>query len=114
MARRKHAKKRHHTRRRKHAMHGIGGTIASAAYLVGGGVIAQFVGNMINKDWGRSYFVPNTFNSTTSVGLTKTGNLGGVATGDPIYTFKTPTTTPYVVDQFASRFQAQFGLRYSF
>ena len=72
------------------------------------------VGNMINKDWGKSYFVPNTFNSTTSVGLTKTGNLGGVATGDPIYTFKTPTSTPYVVDQFASRFQAQFGLRYSF
>ena len=72
------------------------------------------VGNMINKDWGRSYFVPNTFNSTTSIGLTKSGNLGGVATGDPIYTFKTPTSAPYVVDQFASRFQAQFGLRYSF
>jgi hypothetical protein len=72
------------------------------------------VGNMINKDWGRSYFVPNTFNSTASIGLTKTGNLGGVATGDPIYTFKAPTSTPYVIDQFASRFQAQFGLRYSF
>jgi hypothetical protein len=72
------------------------------------------VGNMINKDWGRSYFVPNTYNSTVNVGLTKTGNLGGVATGDPIYTFKTPTSTPYTVDQFASRFQAQFGVRYSF
>jgi Carboxypeptidase regulatory-like domain len=72
------------------------------------------VGNMINKDWGRSYFVPNTFNSTANVGLTKSGNIGGVATGDPIYTFKTPTTTPYTVDQFASRFQAQFGVRYSF
>ena len=72
------------------------------------------VGNMINKDWGRSYFVPNTFNSTASIGLTKSGNLGGVATGDPVYTFKTPTSAPYVVDQFASRFQAQFGLRYSF
>ena len=72
------------------------------------------VGNMINKDWGRSYFVPNTFNSTASVGLTKTGNLGGVATGDPIYTFSAPTSAPYVVDQFASRFQAQFGVRYSF
>jgi hypothetical protein len=53
MARRKsHAKKRHHTRRRKHAMSGMGGTITSAAYLVGGGVIAQFVGNMINKAKG--------------------------------------------------------------
>ena len=72
------------------------------------------VGNMINHSWGRSYFVPNTYNSTAGIGLTKTGNLGGVATGDPIYTFKTPTSTPYTVDQFASRFQAQFGVRYSF
>lgn len=69
------------------------------------------VGNMINKDWGRSYFVPNTFNSTASIGLTKSGNL---VSGDPIYTFKAPTSAPYVIDQFASRFQAQFGIRYSF
>ena len=76
------------------------------------------VGNMINKDWGRSYFVPNTFNSTASIGLTRpsgpAGSLGGISTGDPIYTFKTPTSAPYVVDQFASRYQAQFGIRYSF
>ena len=74
------------------------------------------VGNLINKDWGRSYFVPNTFNSTASVGLTKTGNLptGNPNAGDPTYSFKTPTTTPYTVDQFASRFQAQLGLRYNF
>ncbi|RAR70664.1 TonB-dependent receptor [Flavobacterium aciduliphilum] len=73
------------------------------------------VGNMLNKNWGRSYFVPNTYNSTVSVGLTKTGNLptGTPNAGDPVYTFKTPTST-YVVDQFASRFQAQFGIRYSF
>ena len=70
---------------------------------------------MINKDWGRSYFVPNTYNSTVNIGLTKSGNLvGGSANGDPTYTFKTPTSAPYTVDQFASRFQAQFGLRYSF
>lgn len=73
------------------------------------------VGNLINKDWGRSYFVPNTFNSTTNVGLTKNGTLPtGVNAGDPVYTFSAPTTTPYTVDQFASRFQAQFGVRYSF
>jgi hypothetical protein len=61
MARRKsHAKKRHHTtRRRKHSMSGMGGTLKSAAYLIGGGVIAQFVGNMINKA---------TATSTMSVG----------------------------------------------
>jgi hypothetical protein len=74
------------------------------------------IGNLINKDWGRSYFVPNTFNSTTSVGLTKVGNVatGLPGAGDPTYNFRVPTTTPYTVDQFASRYQAQLGLRYSF
>lgn len=72
------------------------------------------IGNLINKDWGRSYFVPNTYNSTASLGLTKSGNLGGVATGDPTYTFQKPTSAPYTVDQLASRFQGQLGLRYSF
>ncbi|MEN2416289.1 TonB-dependent receptor [Flavobacterium mesophilum] len=72
------------------------------------------IGNLINKDWGRSYFVPNTYNSTASLGLTKSGNLGGVATGDPTYTFQKPTSTPYTVDQLASRFQGQLGVRYSF
>jgi len=72
------------------------------------------IGNLINKDWGRSYFVPNTYNSTASLGLTKSGNLGGVATGDPTYTFQKPSSTPYTVDQLASRFQGQFGVRYSF
>jgi hypothetical protein len=73
------------------------------------------VGNLINKDWGRSYFVPNTFNSTTNVGLTKISNLPpGANAGDPVYKYQTPKTTPYTVDQFASRFQAQFGIRYSF
>ncbi len=74
------------------------------------------VGNLINKDWGKSYFVANTFNSTASVGLTKVGSVstGLPSAGDPTYNFRTPTTTPYTVDQFASRYQAQLGLRYSF
>lgn len=74
------------------------------------------IGNLINKDWGKSYFVPNTFNSTASVGLTKVGTVaaGNPGAGDPTYNFRTPTTTPYTIDQFASRFQAQLGLRYSF
>ncbi|KIO50783.1 TonB-dependent receptor [Flavobacterium hibernum] len=72
------------------------------------------IGNLINKDWGRSYFVPNTYNSTANLGLTKSGNIGGVATGDPTYTFQKPTSTPYTIDQLASRFQGQLGLRYSF
>ena len=61
--------------------------------------------NLLNKDWGKVYFVPNTFNSTASVGLTKVGNVSGNVpeAGDPTYNFKTPGT-PYTIDQFASRF----------
>ncbi|WP_300671707.1 TonB-dependent receptor [Soonwooa sp.] len=71
--------------------------------------------NMLNKDWGKVYFVPNTFNSTASVGLTKVGNVaaGQPGAGDPTYNFKTPGL-PYTIDQFASRFQGQLGLRYNF
>lgn len=71
--------------------------------------------NMLNKNWGKVYFVPNTFNSTASVGLTKVGNVaaGQPSAGDPTYNFKTPGL-PYTVDQFASRFQAQLGVRYNF
>jgi hypothetical protein len=71
--------------------------------------------NLLNKDWGKVYFVPNTFNSTASVGLTKVGNVatGQPSAGDPTYNFKTPGL-PYTIDQFASRFQAQLGVRYNF
>ncbi|NAW51323.1 TonB-dependent receptor [Elizabethkingia argentiflava] len=70
--------------------------------------------NLLNKNWGKIYFVPNTFNSTASVGLTKVGNLNhGPEAGDPTYNFKTPGS-PYTIDQFASRFQGQLGLRYNF
>jgi hypothetical protein len=45
MARRKsHSKKRHHTKRRRHsAMHGIGGSLMSAAYIAGGAVLATVI-----------------------------------------------------------------------
>ncbi len=71
--------------------------------------------NLLNKDWGKVYFVPNTFNSTSSVGLTKVGNVaaGQPSAGDPVYNFKTPGL-PYTIDQFASRFQGQLGIRYNF
>ncbi|MDR0802682.1 hypothetical protein [Fluviicola sp.] len=71
--------------------------------------------NLLNKNWGKVYFVPNTYNSTSSVGLTKVGTIGGSGTdkNDPVYNFKTPNR-PYTIDQFASRFQMQLGLRYNF
>lgn len=66
--------------------------------------------NLINKDWGRLYFSPNTFNSTASLGLSRV-NSGTAA--DPTYKFAVPTT-PYSIDQLGSRWQMQAGARYTF
>ncbi|MFM6953741.1 MAG: carboxypeptidase regulatory-like domain-containing protein [Sphingobacteriaceae bacterium] len=67
--------------------------------------------NMLNKNWGKVYFSPNTLNSTTSVGLSKKAD--GTAATYPKYTFSTPTSK-YATDLFASRYQMQIGARYSF
>lgn len=68
--------------------------------------------NLLNGDWGHQYFSPNTFNSTSDIGLTKAAS--GSATTYPKYTFKQPTGKPYSTDFFASRYQMQLGVRYSF
>jgi len=72
------------------------------------------VTNLINKNWGIQYFSPNTFNSTSSVGLTPTlfppQQNGG---SWPVFTFNDPGK-PYSIDYFASRMQMQFGARYTF
>ncbi|MDQ2772669.1 MAG: TonB-dependent receptor [Bacteroidota bacterium] len=85
------------------------------------------VGNLLNKSWGRQYFVPNTFNSTLGTGLTQVAyaNADGQISGSysastattkgfdrPAFTYGTPAT--YSIDQLASRWQGQLGLRYSF
>lgn len=65
------------------------------------------VGNLLNKDWGRSYFVGN--NASTLVNYNYNAATGGT------YTFKAPTdNVAYQVSQFASRWQAQVGVRYLF
>ena len=79
-------------------------------------------GNLLNKDWGRQYFVPNTFNSTVGTGLTQVGfadaagnvqtNYSALVFNRPAFTYGTPAT--YSIDQLASRWQGQLGLRYSF
>ncbi|MBO2012865.1 TonB-dependent receptor [Hymenobacter negativus] len=79
-------------------------------------------GNLLNKDWGRQYFVPNTFNSTVGTGLTQVGfadaagnvqaNYSAATFNKPAFTYGTPAT--YSIDQLASRWQGQLGLRYSF
>lgn len=68
--------------------------------------------NLINKNWGISYFSPNTYNSTASVGLLPYIPARSSA-GYPLYQFIDPGK-PYSIDPLASRWQMQIGARYSF
>lgn len=70
------------------------------------------VTNLINSNWGRVYFSPNTFNSTASVGLTP-AFPAQQNPGYPVYTFQDPGKS-YSVDFFNSRAQVQMGIRYTF
>ena len=69
--------------------------------------------NLINKSWGSIYFVPNTFNSTSTIGLALLARPSSPSL-DPTFTFAKPTSTPYSIDQLASNWQMQIGIRYSF
>lgn len=62
--------------------------------------------NLINQEWGKTYFVSNAFNSTSSIGLTRTNS----GQNDPRFTFKAPKT-PYTIDRIGSSWQVQVGLR---
>ncbi len=70
------------------------------------------VTNLLNKQWGVQYFAPNTFNSTSSMGLKL--DTPGTTTDYPKYSFNPNNVTDYSIDFFASRWQMQFGLRYTF
>jgi len=67
--------------------------------------------NLLNPNWGKVYFSPNTFNSTSSLGLTRVS--AGSATLYPKYTWANPGL-PYVIDYFGSRYQVNAGIRYTF
>lgn len=67
--------------------------------------------NLLNKDWGITYFVPNTRNGSVNTGLTVT--RGANSFTEPVYSFTKPTAT-YSIDQFSSRWQGQVGVRYIF
>lgn len=70
--------------------------------------------NLLYREWGVQYFSPNTFNSTSSVGLTPTlFPPQQNADNWPVSTFNDPGR-PYSIDYFNSRAQVQLGLRYSF
>lgn len=69
--------------------------------------------NLLNSGWGRQYFSPNTFNSTADIGLGSPSTAGNATTYPKYDNWKQPAV-PYSIDFFASRFQMQAGLRYSF
>ncbi len=70
--------------------------------------------NLLYKEWGVQYFSPNTFNSTSSVGLTPTLFPPQQNAGNwPVFTFSDPGR-PYSIDYFNSRVQVQLGVRYTF
>lgn len=70
--------------------------------------------NMLNAEWGRQYFSPNTFNSTSSVGLTPVLFPPAQSKeGYPVYTFSNPGRA-YSIDYVGSRYQVQLGARYTF
>ena len=64
------------------------------------------VGNLLNRDWGRQYFVNNNANELIRF-------AGFNPDGVPTFTFN-PNTRIYNVSQFDSRWQGQLGLRYIF
>ena len=64
------------------------------------------VGNLINKDWGRQYFVSNSANELIRF-------AGFNAAGEPTFTFN-PNNQAYNIAQFDSRWQGQLGVRYIF
>ena len=70
--------------------------------------------NLLYKEWGVQYFSPNTFNSTSSVGLTPSlFPPQQNADNWPVFEFRDPGQS-YSIDYFNSRAQVQLGVRYTF
>ena len=70
--------------------------------------------NLVNKSWGKQYFVPNQNNQDVYSGLSLVGSrTNGVA---PSFSFAPPPagSTNWQTDDFTSRWQLQVGLRYNF
>ncbi|RAW02716.1 TonB-dependent receptor [Pseudochryseolinea flava] len=68
------------------------------------------VGNLIDQDYGRDYFVlNNSYNLLALQGYEGPGN-----TGRPVYSFDNSKTEAYQVSNVGSIWRMQFGLRYIF
>ncbi|MFA4869830.1 MAG: carboxypeptidase regulatory-like domain-containing protein [Pedobacter sp.] len=88
-------------------MQDLGGMIGSTKNRLQISLDITNVGNLINKDWGRSYFVTNNANTIINYNTTQSTDRG--------YNFKAPAgNLPYSVSAFASRWQGQIGVRYLF
>jgi len=66
-------------------------------------------GNLLNRNWGKQHFVPNVQNS--GFGLI---DYVGIEGERPVFQFKNPEGTPWLIDPLESRWQMQLGLAYTF
>lgn len=72
------------------------------------------VGNLFNKEWGRSYYVEYNASSLINYNPNDT-RTRGVLTAEKGYTFTAPRgNKAYNISDLASRWQGQFGIRYIF
>ena len=69
------------------------------------------LGNLLNREWGLLYFVPNLNNS--GYALLDFVKIDA-AKNQPVFQFRNPTSTPWQTDPINSRWQGQLGLRYVF
>ena len=67
------------------------------------------LGNLLHREWGRQYFVPNINNSGYAL-----LDFVRIESRQPVYQFRNPAGTPWQTDPLNSRWQGQVGLRYSF
>ena len=66
--------------------------------------------NLLNRNWGNLFFVPNVVNSSVSL-----LNFQGIQDNIPQFSFNTPVDqAPWVVDSFNSRWRIQAGVKYDF
>ena len=73
------------------------------------------VGNLLNKDWGRTYFISN--NASTPLTFRKFD----ATSGNPVFQYDRRREVngygdekPYYINNFTARWRGQLGLRYSF
>ncbi len=74
------------------------------------------VGNLVNKDWGKAYYVGNQGTSplTLKSFVVDGNNVKPQYTFSPQYGLDTYTNKPYSYSDYLSRWSMQFGVKYKF